>query len=933
MDTPPAYESVSAVEHKEDHENSSSSVVVSAPLGVAQPPEGINDIYHTVESPNARGPGSGAQQLEGQEQGKLNPSKSTNNLEHEKTQTNRTPSIGQVDVQRDGLATNARMAGALPLGCSTCIANFSPDDGRVNITIGQTSRLFSQLLHKPPTNQSETTIRPWLSSDLPPPRLNVVIQVVGSRGDVQPFVALGKTLKEQHQHRVRLATHATFKDFVEGNSLEFFNIGGDPAELMAFMVKNPGLMPGMESLRHGDVGKRQREIWEILLGCWRSCIETGDGMDENRDDEQLRPFVADAIIANPPSFAHIHCAEKLGVPVHLMFTMPWSPTEVFSHPLANIQASNSDPSLTNLMSYTLVEALTWQGLGHVINRFRTQNLRLEAISLIYAPTLLDRLHIPYTYCWSPTLIPKPHDWGQHITIPGFYFLNLASTFTPDPDLSQFLEEGPPPIYIGFGSIVVDDPNAMTTMIFDAIRKAGVRALVSKGWGGLGKGDIDLPDTVFMLGNIPHDWLFQRVSCVVHHGGAGTTAAGISLGTPTVIVPFFGDQPFWGAMIARAGAGPVPVPYKKLTAEILAKSILEALEPSVKEQAAKLASSIAQERGTEEGAKSFHRELHVDNLRCSLAPNRVAVWRVRRTQVRLSALAVTVLMNEGQLKLERLKLYRPQEHDTRSEPPSPLSGVAIALLGAIGDLVVDVTSLPVASVKSVKTVGAAKKEGDRSSTFSSSLRQHSKTQTATLTHASTTSTLVPSKTDGGNSLLTTQSSLPAKPSQDTLRPDSELQTTETTSAEPLSLVPDGESSMLGAPRRSLDSRLSTSTTCHPPSDGSTLNPASTRAPIGSQKREVGPGEIVGHFVGGVLRSPMDLTLTLARGFNNAPKLYGDKTVRKPDKINDLQSGIKMAGKVRSCSILILVEDTKLMSTLLGTGLWLLRRHLRDHHAAC
>jgi hypothetical protein len=164
---------------------------------------------------------------------------------------------------------------------------------------------------------------------IPPPKLNVVILVVGSRGDVQPFVALGKVLRSSYGHRVRLATHPIFQSLVEENGLEFFSIGGDPAELMAFMVKNPGLMPGFDSLKSGDVGKRRKGMEEIVLGCWRACVEAGDGlgasprlegginMDTNLTE---RPFIADAIIANPPSFAHVHIAEKLGVPLHMMFT-------------------------------------------------------------------------------------------------------------------------------------------------------------------------------------------------------------------------------------------------------------------------------------------------------------------------------------------------------------------------------------------------------------------------------------------------------------------------------------------------------------------------------------------------------------------------------------------------------------------------------------
>lgn len=160
---------------------------------------------------------------------------------------------------------------------------------------------------------------PDTKSAQPPPPLNIVIHVVGSRGDVQPFVALGQELKNRYNHRVRLATHGTFKKFVEDNGLEFFDIGGDPAELMAFMVKNPGLIPGMDSLRAGDVGKRRKGMAEIFEGCWRSCA---DAEEVKKDDTTPRskPFVAHAIIANPPSFAHIHCAQKLGIPLHLMFT-------------------------------------------------------------------------------------------------------------------------------------------------------------------------------------------------------------------------------------------------------------------------------------------------------------------------------------------------------------------------------------------------------------------------------------------------------------------------------------------------------------------------------------------------------------------------------------------------------------------------------------
>lgn len=206
---------------------------------------------------------------------------------------------------------------------------------------------------------------PWPSEDetpSPPPdytesiscevKLNIVIQVVGSRGDVQPFVALGKEL-QKHGHRVRLATHQAFDSFVRDSGLEFYPIGGDPADLMAYMVKNPGLIPRMKSLREGDIQRKRIMVAEMLKGCWRSCLED-DPIDGS-------PFVADAIIANPPSFAHVHCAQALGIPVHLMFTMPWSPTAAFSHPLANLKCAAANTNFGNYASYGIVEWLTWQG--------------------------------------------------------------------------------------------------------------------------------------------------------------------------------------------------------------------------------------------------------------------------------------------------------------------------------------------------------------------------------------------------------------------------------------------------------------------------------------------------------------------------------------------------------------------------------------------
>ena len=176
---------------------------------------------------------------------------------------------------------------------------------------------------------------------------------MGSRGDVQPFVALGNEL-QRYGHRVRIATHNLFAKFVRDSGLEFYPIGGDPTELMAYMVKNPSLIPSMKTLWAGEIERKRRMVMEILEGCWKSCLQP--------DTLTSDPFVADAIIANPPSFAHFHCAQALGIPVHLMFTMPWSATVAFPHPLANLRNAVGDSGFANHLSYRVVEWLTWQGL-------------------------------------------------------------------------------------------------------------------------------------------------------------------------------------------------------------------------------------------------------------------------------------------------------------------------------------------------------------------------------------------------------------------------------------------------------------------------------------------------------------------------------------------------------------------------------------------
>lgn len=536
-------------------------------------------------------------------------------------------------------------------------------------------------------------------------------------------------------------------------------------------------------------------------------------------------------------------------------------------------------------------------MGDLVNRFRVKTLGLEPVSRLWAPGQLFRLKVPYTYLWSPGLIPKPADWGPEIDIAGFVFLDLASSYQPPKELKKFLSGNKPPVYIGFGSIVVDDPDRFTSLIFEAVAKAGVRALVSKGWGGLG-GEINTPDNVFMLENTPHDWLFPRVSAVVHHGGAGTTAIGLKCGKPTMIVPFFGDQPFWGAMVAKAGAGAKePVPYKHLTADALAEGIKRCLTPEAKAAAEKLAQDIALEGdGAVNAIESFHRHLPMEgthSMRCSILQERVAVWELKKeSNLRLSALAAQLLVEMRKIKMHDLRLIRHKDWTDFEGPGEPLTGAGAALLKSAGGIVTGVGSVPVRWGKSIRE---RKK------------RAHQDEQSA--------------KSDGG----TTRNGKPPSP----VKNEKEDSKRDKIRGESMNGGLNGTEKHMPKPQgKRTNSRQEGAKN---PANGSAVNPSTNPVLNGDDQKEPSrvsessrdniaqdmaadagtglakSGEalargkptiylIVGDFIANVNRLvPMDLALAVAQGFHNAPRLYGDSTVRTPTRISGIKSGLRAAGE--------------------------------------
>lgn len=235
--------------------------------------------------------------------------------------------------------------------------------------------------------------------------------------------------------------------------------------------------------------------------------------------------------------------------------------------------------LYNDMTYVMIDTALWTGTAKYINRFRRQTLQLPATSL----ERLELWRVPHIYSFSPTVLPPPKDWPDYVHVTGYWFLdNPHTNWKPDDNLVKFLEakDERPIIYIGFGSIIVPDPEAMSAVIIEAVQQAGVRAIICKGWSSRMKGDsaTDVesskmleryPGTIYSLDSVPHDWLFPRIHGVVHHGGAGTTAAGLRAGLPTIIKPFFGDQRFWGQRLEELGVG---VCIQKLTVTKLAEAL-------------------------------------------------------------------------------------------------------------------------------------------------------------------------------------------------------------------------------------------------------------------------------------------------------------------------------------------------------------------------
>jgi UDP:flavonoid glycosyltransferase YjiC (YdhE family) len=404
--------------------------------------------------------------------------------------------------------------------------------------------------------------------------MRITVLALGSRGDVEPIVALGKALTTAG-HRVRVATFEIFRSLVVKAGLDFSLVRGDARALLSSVAENERLA-------------RRISPFEAIAALRRSYGSLAVTLPQ--DVSNLSD--TDMVLNQLPSFLlGGDLAEHLRVPWAVLAVIPLARTRF--HPLIGFPHGPSSLPGYNLLTYRLGEQLGWQLFRSAINRLRTRSWGLPALPLCGPYENIHRNHVPFIFGFSQHVVPRPPDWGRHIHVTGWWYSDEPK-WLPPPELVRFLESGPPPIFIGFGSMPITNPSRVTALVVEAAALAGRRAILHSGWAGLGG---RLPATVFPVTEVSYGWLFPRMAAVVHHGGSGTTALSFRSGVPSFIVPFLFDQFYWGARSAELGIGPKPVPFRDLTAKRLAKGIQEAASDSeMRRRAADLGARLSLEDG-------------------------------------------------------------------------------------------------------------------------------------------------------------------------------------------------------------------------------------------------------------------------------------------------------------------------------------------------
>jgi sterol 3beta-glucosyltransferase len=405
--------------------------------------------------------------------------------------------------------------------------------------------------------------------------VRILIAAVGSRGDVAPLTGLGTALRGAG-HDVTVAAFGMFEELVTGCGLGFRLVPGDPQLLQAsqqgqrWQERGTGPVSAVRFARL--VGGLMREVNAAILQAAR------------HDTDVLLP-------AGMAWFGGYRIAEALGLPSIGLALQPAHPTCLFSPPGLMTR------SLGGWGNRALASVLVVAGAG-ALDRSSKSLWAAEGMpgSIRELYRRQEAARWPFCYGFSPAVVRRPPDWREGIEVAGYWWPEHPADWAPPEDLERFLAAGPPPVFVGFGSRNPADAARLSATVAAARRLAGVRLVIQAGWANLGSTLRD-DDGVLVIGEAPHDWLFPKMAAVVHHAGAGTTAAGLRAGVPTVSVPMITDQPFWASRVTALRAGPKAVPYKSLSAESLGAAISDAVSrDSYRIRAQAIARQLASENG-------------------------------------------------------------------------------------------------------------------------------------------------------------------------------------------------------------------------------------------------------------------------------------------------------------------------------------------------
>lgn len=415
--------------------------------------------------------------------------------------------------------------------------------------------------------------------------MRIVIIAPGSRGDIQPYVALGVGLKRAG-HEARIVTTVDHTQLVKSYGLEVWPIEVDVRAALsrdktAASVEGGGLISSFREF--ADIAKRGAEL-SAKVG-----LEASEG--------------ADAILTGFGGvFIGEAIAAKRGIKLIQAYNVPLSTTSAFAGALF---PGLSWGPWSRRLGHRLTREAIWMLMRSSGNTARQNIFGARSASLL-APTGMPGLaQGPVLYGYSPAVLPDMPEWGNLVEVTGFWFADEPTDWTAPTGLEAFLAAGAPPVCIGFGSMSQTAPEQATKLVLEAVARSGQRAILLSGWGGLTARD--LPNTVFQGDNIPHSWLYPRMRAIVHHGGAGTTAAAFRAGVPAIVVPFHGDQFYWAKLVEDLGVGPKSIPRTKLTAERLAQAIERAVQDAAMAQRAKeLGARIRNENGVARAVEAIER---------------------------------------------------------------------------------------------------------------------------------------------------------------------------------------------------------------------------------------------------------------------------------------------------------------------------------------